>query len=333
MKAIAVVVVLFSACLVARAQGSLQATLTAVSPIVASGTAGASVSHPAGPLTQALVIGPAGTSAATFSCTLTSAPAAVTLTARYYVLSPLSGSAQTDADLLLQVSASSVLASVEVELWYDGDSPWYEGFQVDVGDDGVAEVNTAFSYIGSPSRRRRHLTSSLVSGPLQIRIRNRNPSLGPGSSHDYGITLRVAEWSPIASSTTPACPVIAYGWTIPGPETNYQLAVLPAPAPNVAELRAIGFGLFDAYIVSDQPAVSPLQLPLPYPGVCDVLANVLIVDPGLPSASQWGLPQANAWSLFVPPLPPGLVLYVQHLSATQGYPFWFGATNRVRIDT
>jgi hypothetical protein len=52
-------------------------------------------------------------------------------------------------------------------------------------------------------------------------------------------------------------------------------------------------------------------------------------------AGPIGAEQPVAWSLMVPPLPPGLTFWVQHLSATWGAPgreVW-GASNRVRYDT
>lgn len=65
----------------ATAQGALQASLTALAPIVVSGSGGAPVSFPAGPLTSALVQGPSGTTAATFSCNLINTGTACTLQA------------------------------------------------------------------------------------------------------------------------------------------------------------------------------------------------------------------------------------------------------------
>jgi predicted membrane metal-binding protein len=112
--------------------------------------------------------------------------------------------------------------------------------------------------------------------------------------------------------------------------TNYQLTALPSTAPQtLSVLRANGLGAFALFLVSDLATALPLQLPPPFVGACDVLSNVVIVDPGTPlSASPFG-----EWEVVVPTLPPGLSLHVQHASANATAPFWFGATNRLRIDT
>ena len=186
------------------------------------------------------------------------------------------------------------------------------------------EVNTA-STVGGGISRRRHYTSDFTGGPIVVRIRHLNP--WAGSPQGYSLTVRIQEWIPNATAVAAECPVTTWG----GLDTNYQLAALPAAAPNLAELRAIGYGWFDVFVVSDQPAAQPLQLPAPYSSVCDVLANVVVAVPGTPVG--WPAPQPTEWVLLVPALPPGLVLYAQHLSASLGWPFWFGASNRVRLDT
>ena len=53
------------------AQGPFQVSLVALQPIVVWGAAGQPVVHPAEPLTSANLVGPTGTTHASFTCALT----------------------------------------------------------------------------------------------------------------------------------------------------------------------------------------------------------------------------------------------------------------------
>lgn len=243
--------------------------------------------------------------------------------------------ATTSADLLLVVTASPAAptVAVQIELTHAGDIAEPAAFEIDVGNDGSVEANTSSIYCCG-TQRRWFTTADAAAAPLQIRIRDTaGSSYGP---QGFGVVVRVGEWASCATPVAAACPGSVHtNPTNPTFYSNYQLAALPAPAPNLCELRAIGIGRFDAFVVSDQPAALPFALPAPYIGLCDVLANVLVIAPGTPSGAVGfpADPQYTDWSLTVPPLPTGLVLHVQHLSATLGSPFWFSATNRLRIDT
>lgn len=321
-------------CATCFAQGPLQASLTALTPIVVSGVAGAPVSHPAGPLTSASLVGPAGTSNANFAVSLVDGGTFCTLFATSTVLTSYPNLAQTSADLLLQVTptAPGAIAYAQIQLQHGGDSPDFRGFEIDVGNDGTVEVDTGFAYPGSYGRRDYAL--DFAGGPFVVRIRHLN---APTTSvQGYSIDLRVDSCPPSPVPTAPACAanVIApfNGVLL---DSNYQLGAFATAAPNLLELRTIGYGDFDTFLVSDVPVAQPLQLPAPYAQTCDVLANVLLAAPGVATAFG-GLPahpQPVAWTLVVPQLPVGLTLYVQHLSASFGAPFSFGASNRMRLDT
>ncbi len=315
-------------------QGGLQASLTAVTPIVVSGTSGASVTHPAGLLPTAVSLtGPVGTTWATFQCALVNSGSVCTLTASSNCAAPFPQQAQTQADLLLLVSApTATVAAVQIEVAHLGDSPWFSGFRIDIGNDGSFEVDTSSS-VCCGTIRRHHVTADFLGGPLSLRITDSNA--GGGSPQAYTLSLHIEEWLPSATPIAAECPGTVN--TLPTNQvfyTNYQLAAFPPTAlQSLGVLRAIGLGRFDLFLVSDQPAAQPLQLPGPYVGLCDVLSNIVFAATGTPSGSAGPNNQFTDWSFVIPTLPPGLVFHVQHGSATRGAPFWFGATNRLRIDT
>lgn len=324
-------------CATCLAQTPLQATLTALAPIVASGNAGAPVSHPAGPLTSANVVGPAGTTHASFGVNLVDAGTTCTLTATSTVATlTWPNQAQTTADLLLVVApvVPGVIAYAQIRIQHGGDSPHFEGFEIDVGNDGAFEMDTGFPFPGS--RGRRHYTLDFAGGPLVVRIRHRNAPLVAAPAQGYSLEVRVDTCPPNPTPVAAECAAnVIAPWNGARLDSNYQVAAFAAAAPNLVELRAIGYGDFDVFVVSDQPAAQPLQLPAPYTQVCDVLANVLVAVAGVQTAQGGTVanPQPIDWALTIPQLPPGLVLYVQHLSASFGTPFAFGASNRLRLDT
>lgn len=318
------------------AQDTLSASLVALAPIVASGPGGAPVSQPAGPLTSAHVVGPSGTTLARFSCDLTSNPSLCELAANSAVGVAFGGPSSTTTDLLLTVASTvpATTVSVEIEVTHFGDFPSPQGFQVDIGNDGVHEVDvTSIACCGTT--RRHHATTSFVTGPLLVRVRHDNTCTA--SAQGYSLSVRVREWLAGAVPVAPQCSVLATSATTTSEiyYTNYQMGVFPPVTSGIAELRAAGFGDLQVFVVSDSAAAVPLQLPAPYTGVCDVPVNVLAFVAGEATGSGWTgtSPQSTAWRFTVPVLPTGLVLYVQHLSASFGAPFCFGASNLVRFDT
>jgi hypothetical protein len=322
-----------------RPQGSLTASLTALAPIVAAGSAGPAVSFPPGPLTAANVIGPVGTTNAQFTCALsaTGAECLLTATSSAITLGGLGSWASTSADLLLQVTSPipTTVATLELQVVHSGDAPWYQGFQIDVGNDGSVELDTS-TPVNWHTVKRRFLTAHFSTGALLVRVRNNN--ITSPSPQTYELRVLVQEWTAAASPAGPACPVVAsswIGWTASVMSTNHHLAPRAAVGPGFVDLHAAGLGSLHVFAISGLPAVAPLQLPPPYATTCDVLANVFAVASGVVVGPGWtgANPQTTDWRLVVPALPPGLVFFVQHLSATQGWPHAFGASNRVRIDT
>jgi len=116
--------------------------------------------------------------------------------------------------------------------------------------------------------------------------------------------------------------------------SNYHLAAyVPTQPSDLAVLRAVGLGQFNALIAAMQPGTAPLQLPAPFPSGCNVLVNVILFEVLVPSAMTNALAGTpREWRRHVPLLPPGLTFFVQHVSAELAAP-WFGASNVIRFDT
>lgn len=321
----------------AVAQGPLQATLLALQPIEAEwtsappGTPGALASVPSGPITRAEVHAPAGQNWATFDCSLAPLGGGVRVLASSVVFPPGAELAETRADLLLLLSAPQpTTVALDLHVAHFGDTPSAGGFRIDLGDDGSDELDTS-----SPeccgSVRRFAATTTIGPGGLSVRIRSTN-TMG-ASPQAFELWLDAEPWHPAATPISPACDALATKLPPQGYyQGNYQLAALPPVSPfEFALLRASGLGPFDLFVVSADPGTAPLTLPAPLPGPCDLLTNLVFAIPGEATILS---PARSGFELRVPPLPPGLVLYVQHVSVeNEVAPFAFGTTNVVRIDT
>ena len=310
------------------------ATLTAITPITAAwlsapaGTPGAVVSHPAGPLTMANVVGPVGTAWATFHCDLTQGPDVTVLDATTMVFAPQGEVVGTNADLLLTLTGPpNSLATIDIGLAHLGDTPDPNGFRIDLGDDGSDELDTASMYCCG-TLQRRVLTRSLANGPWLVRIRDDNTLSVSPQAYDLHLEFRIqlAGVTDIGGEcgraiTTPPTTVIY--------STNAQLTARPSSLPNeFGVLRAVGLGHIGLFLFADQPLLA--QLPLPPFGSCDVLASTQFGDPGLVTS---GTAVPSEWEVHLPALPPGLTFHVQHAWLHLGAPIRFGASNALRIDT
>ena len=320
----------------AVAQGSIQATLTALQSIDAEwinappGTPGTLVSQPAGTLSQFDVSGPAGSNWAHVFGSLSQNGPRWQLTATSQVFSPLPELAETRADLLLQLTSSAATTIVlDLRLAHWGDMPSNLGLQLDVDDDGSIELDSNSPFCCG-SVRRLTLTRTIDTAPLLVRIRHRNTM--SASPQAYDLWIDAQPWLTQATPVGTACAALGVKQPPAGYyDGNYQLAALPSNDPQeFGVLRANGLGTFDLFFFSDVAAVAPLLLPPPLPGPCDLLAGILIAAPGTPTVTS---PATSEWELRIPLLPPGLVLYAQHASVHSDPPFGFGASNVLRLDT
>lgn len=321
----------------AVAQGPLQATLLALQPIESEwtsappGTPGALVSVPAGAITRAEVRAPVGQNWASFDCSISPIGEGVRVLATSVVFPPGNELAETRADLLLLLSAPQpITVALDLHVAHFGDTPSALGFRIDIGDDGSDELDTS-----SPeccgSVRRFAATTTIGPSGLPVRIRSTN-TMG-ASPQAFELWLDAEPWLAAATPISPDCG--ALGTKLPPQgyyQGNYQLAVLPPVSPyEFALLRAAGLGEFDLFLVGTDPGTAPLLPPAPLPGPCDVLAGIVFAFPGEATILS---PARSGFELRVPPLPIGLVIYVQHMSAAgTAAPFAFGSTNVVRVDT
>lgn len=321
----------------AVAQPPLQATLLALQPIEAewtsapAGTAGALVSVPAGPVTRAEAYAPVGQNWAIFDCSVASIGNGVRVLATSVVFPPGSELAETRADLLLLLSApQAITVALDLHVAHFGDTPSAAGFRIDIGDDGSDELDTSSpACCGSV---RRHATTTTI-GPNGLSVRIRSTNTMDASPQAFELWIDAEPWHAAATPITLACD--ALGTKLPPQgyyQGNYQLSVLPPLSPyEFALLRAAGLGTFDLFIVSTDPGMAPLTLPAPLPGPCDLLTNIVFALPGDATILA---PARSGFEMRVPLLPPGLVVYVQHLSVeNMAAPFAFGTTNVVRVDT
>lgn len=321
----------------AVAQGPLQASLIALQPITAEwtsappGTTGALVTVPAGPITRAEAHAPFGQNWATFDCSIAPLGDGVRVLATSVVFPPGTELAETHADLLLLLSSPQPIpVSLDLHVAHYGDTPWAAGFRIDVGDDGSDELDTSSPACCGSVRR---LASTVTVGPGGLAVRIRSTNIMGASPQAFDLWLDVEPWLAAATPVSGACDALATKLPPDGYyQGNYQMAVLPPASPSeFALLRASGLGPFDLFVVSGDPGTSPLTLPVPTTGPCDLLTNLVLAFPGEATILS---PARSGFELRVPPLPLGLVIYVQHLSVeNEVAPFAFGTTNVVRIDT
>lgn len=311
----------------AVAQGPLQSSWQALAPLQVS-----TATWPAGPLTSGSLSGQASSLWWNLDDTGTVHTVLLSAGASSNGYGSLGIAA---ADVLLSVTAATpCVATVEVDL-FQGGSAASPGTRVDLGNDGTVEVPSQ-PWPGSSGREQRSAIWDFATGPLFVRIRT---SIAVSSSTWYSesylsfLELRIRPWVAGAQPIGSLCSATG---RVSNFLTNYALTMEPAAAPQFAELRARGAGEFAAFLIGLQPGALPLTLPPPYQGTCDVLTDVIATAVGVPAAPMGptASPQPSLWTLPVPPLPPGLTLYLQHASATSTpSSYWFGASNLIRLDT
>lgn len=324
---------------------TVQASLLALSPISVSAYAGfgsqpVNASHPAGVLSTASVVAsqPPGlpSLSSSFSCAL----AAVGDSWRLSATSDVDiGGGQTAADLLLVLVAPiGTTASLDISHAHFGDLPGPHMFHVDVDADDIVD-SRPFTLQGM-TETRDGLVIEFPTGIRFVRVTNAYDNLFTLSPQFATLQVDVVPWPTNVTSVVPACQV--HGQLTPYFFTNYHLAPRRDPVTGApVALEAQGLGAFGLFLVSGLDAVSPLTLPAPFTGACDLLFQVGTVAPGVVSANAGTLSTIGAqiphrWELTLPPLPTGLTLFLQHgsvLVPQLSSDLAFGSTNVVRWDT
>lgn len=220
---------------------------------------------------------------------------------------------QTVFDCTLELAHVDAMGHLSIDLLSQGDFPATS--TVDVFDDGV--VDAALPTSGSAnSITDVHVALPLSLVPTRVRIRLTASVPAPIFHH---VEVRWQPWVPSAQDLGSAC---GPNPLHPGTHENYFLAALPGTGGNAVDFVAHGWGA-GVFLV----ALHPRRLPtgtfgFPY-GCDDLLAAPVLTAPGtLLAPGQWSLP--------VPPLPPGLQFFVQHVSQGTSH---LGATNLIAYGT
>lgn len=197
--------------------------------------------------------------------------------------------------------------------------------QVDVDADGSNEID----WVGGGGAHQELRLFDRVLGSTPLTIRARVLALSVGVPSQVGLQVWVLPWAPQTTPAGSGCAVLGTTPTASGGTltSNAGLAAYPPALPNrMLDLYACGAGDVGGFLLSDQPtAVPQLSMP-PYLSPCATFANVVGFE-SLPAV------EPNHWRAYVPLLPPGLVFYVQHWSATVTAPLHFGSSNRIRVQT
>ncbi len=326
-------------------QSGFTTQVTALAPIVAewtnapTGTIGAVVTHPAGPLPNAatvvgVTIG-SSTNAMAFYCSPTTPEPGVVSSWSFSAsaTTPVGQFARTSADLLIRVTGpQDAVCTADFRLSASGDTPNGTAFEVDVGCDGTVEFNTWPSFQTTSLDRRAAALWDFAEGPLLVRILH--AANGSYMPQGFGVLFTLRPWIPDTAGFGDDCGNEAPASGNRGYFSRYHLAALPPLAPTeIAALRAIGMGPFSAFLISDRPKTVTFHLQGSTSLPCDLLSDVIFLDSGFVSRTVWSHVEGDIpveWIAPVPQLPPGLEIHLQHASLYWPY---LGFTNRVRLRT
>lgn len=204
-------------------------------------------------------------------------------------------------------------------------------WRIDVHDDGKIDAQSQPpSTMVVPNTRERRLPVTVGNRPLRVRIVHAGTAMAPQT---YRLTIAFEPWAAGAADLGSSCGPRDIGWYAVGYTRynhSYFLAALPGTGGSPAKFVARGYGGLAVFVASDRDVRLPVGSIGIAPGCDDLLSVQLLEDPGVATG-------IGRWELDVPPLPPGLHLFVQHASLdwpTPGFPpARFGATNIVRLDT
>ncbi len=322
----------------ASAQDELSATLQALSPIRAEwvtappGTPGALMTHPAGDVGAVeLNVTQYGWTYAQFLADFGHSATGWRFDASCSVLAPGYGEiCETSADLLLTLSAPPwARLDFDVTVGHEGDQPSPLGWRVDIGNDGTFELTTT-SAVCCHTRHHRVWSWDFGLGPLQVRILDDN--LTGASPQTFTLSLTATDWTPTTNYAGDGCGrIVDLTGAVDLYTSDYRLAAIPPTQPGeLTVLRATGLGDFAAFLVGQSPGLVPFTPPLPFVGASNILGAWDFLAFGQVTSTT-AVP--SEWRLRVPHLPPGLAIYVQHVSGRWASPNPFGATNVVGIRT
>ena len=320
----------------AAQQQTLRASLRALTPVTAEwltappGTPGAKASYPAGFTSHIDLSVVHGLNLAFFTLDLADEGTSWTLAAESGVLAGYNELVATHADLLLVLTAPvTTVLDLDVRVGHDGDQPSPYGFQVDVGNDGSFELTTDTT-VCCGTVNRRVWSWNFADGALPLRLTGHN--LTGASPQAFYLTVKATPW---AAGTAPIGPdggsIVDLTTLSSRYTTNYRLAALPPQLPGwTTTLRATGLGEWHAFVLSASDKVVPIVAPAPFTGSGLLLGQLDMLVLGA-TTSTTTVP--SEWRLDVPPLPPGLELHLQHLSARLSAPWPFGLTDPIVLRT
>lgn len=297
--------------------------------------------RPAGPLTANGSVSDSSSFAPITATTTWTVPTATTLGCRIQSSFPSTAFGPTfpyqgffDTDLTLTINGpvgqwGEVVVSFGC--YYD------ERATVDIGADGSIECSSNSggipSFHGNMFREWR-IPVQMTGAPLPIRIVDTHDTTTTGTATISDLVVEFVPWVPAATNLGSLCGQSSTGWIGTfSSQYPYGLGMHAGTGGAAAMAVARGYGPLAAFVVSAQPTRLPIGTIGLGSGCDDLLANVLLTTSGqLSNPTPW----SYLWSLPVPPLPPGLTLYLQHVSMGVDPAFWqlyFGITNLVEYRT
>jgi hypothetical protein len=238
-------------------------------------------------------------------------------------LPPATTTSSGDWTLVVTGPAGTV-GHVHIDLHSASDFTSPGNFQVDVHDDGSIEANTAHPTFSPYMHGVWDVPVVLGSAPLRVRILH---GAGGNIPQGFGVSAEFVPWAEGATNLGSSCAVNEVGWiqAFPAERRSYFLSLLPANATRPARFAATGYGTLATFVCSDRDVRLPVGSIGLGSGCDDLLALPVLTDPGVTTGfGEWELP--------LPPLPPGIHLFLQHVSlgaASGGPPLRFGISNLV----
>ncbi|MCU0862807.1 MAG: hypothetical protein MUC36_03355 [Planctomycetes bacterium] len=208
---------------------------------------------------------------------------------------------------------------------------------VDIGFDGSIECDSTsggtLSFHGGLSREWR-VPVQLTGSPLPIRILDTHDTTTTGLPTLSELVVTFVPWVDNSTNLGSTCGQSSTGWIgFTATQYQYALGLHGGSAGAAATAVARGYGPFATFVIGTQAARLPIgSIGLGF-GCDDLMSNVLVTTSGQLSTPT---PRSFLWSLPIPPLPPGLTLFLQHVSmGTDPIPFQlhFGITNLVEYRT
>ena len=293
-------------------------------------------SHPAGPLTSSGQISRTVNLFGSFRASTTwTVPTAQDLGCNVTIALETGGVGNSflgaifQSDTTLQVNGPvGAWGTVEIDIvHYGGTWPI-----VDIGANGSNDAVLGAHYGGvGPGSLSRSWSIPVQLTQPQLPIKILHSSIPRHSETYQGVTVRFVPWLPNATNLGSSCPENHTGWIIGDNQGyDYGLTVRPGTGSAAAVLHARGWGQLQGFVLGSAAPRLPVGTLALGHGCDDLLTNVIVTVPGTPTPS-WS---SSEWTIDVPPMPPGLTFYLQHVSlGSVGGTTYFGATNVARYQT